>query len=136
MKKQKGEVDQFITQMMCILFSFVILLYSIYFLKTTIAYNHVNTVARKYILKMERQGCLTQEECDKMQKELENNESISDVSVDITPTVGEKAAYGEDVDINITCNINMTKIDLSSFEFTKEEESHEVTINKSSTARW
>ncbi|MBE6047152.1 MAG: DUF4320 family protein [Clostridium sp.] len=136
MKKKKGEVQQFFVQIICIIFSFVILLYSIYFLKQTLAYNHLNTVARKYILKMERQGCLTSKQLEEMKTEILKNNNIKSSSINITPEADCKVQYGEDVNIDISCEIIVTNIDLSSFNFEKSEDTCEVEVSKSSTARW
>lgn len=139
MKKSKGEVQQFFVQMICILFSFAILLYAIYFLKSTVAYNDVNQIARKYILKMERKGFLTSNEINDIKSELKENKNINKENISINVSnVDEKnkAPFGEDISIEISCDIKIKSFDLSDSKFTKSENEETVTIKKSSTARW
>lgn len=133
MKKKKGEIQQFLIQMIGIIVSFAILIYGVYYSKTIITYNNVNQVARKYILIMETTGELGENKPQDLIKVL------TDMGLDnvtLGGTIDSKKKYGEEVilEINFTQNIPKLDIDGLNFSFTSEEK--DVTITKSSIAKY
>lgn len=136
MKKKNGEVHQFIIQMIGIILSFAILLYATYYLSTIIIYNNINQTARKYILKMEKQGYLESSDKFNIISELEND-NISSVDVTISSEgKSEKVKYGEEVKITIDCKVNQKTIDFSDFSFKTTESTQSLVVSKASTAKW
>ncbi|GAA0110443.1 MULTISPECIES: DUF4320 family protein [Clostridium] len=136
MNKKNGEVHQFIIQMVGIICSFAILLYSIYYLSTIIIYNNVNQTARKYILRMEKQGYLDSSDRYNIIDELEND-NISSVNVTFSSEgKSEKVNYGEDIKITINCTVKQKSIDFSSFPFKTTESDQTLVVTKASSAKW
>lgn len=136
MKKESGEVHQFFIQMVGIILSFAILLYATYYLSTIITYNSINQIARKYILKMERQGYLDSSDISDIESELESS-NISELRVDVNAE-GEsgKVKYGEDIRISIECKINQKKVNFSNFLFDSTDDEKLIKVVKASTAKW
>ncbi|WP_143315245.1 DUF4320 family protein [Clostridium sp. HBUAS56017] len=146
MKKRKGEVQQFFVQMICIIFSFAILLYAIQILSITITYNNINQTARKYVLKMERNGYLEESDINDIKTKLESDGNISSNTVEVDcyskdsskSIMGNenKVLYGEDIAIKIKCTLKMKKINFLDFSLDTEESDEDVEVTKSSTARY
>ncbi len=134
MRKKKGEIQQFLIQMIGIIVSFAILIYGVYYSKTIITYNNVNQVARKYILLMETNGVLKDGEPEKLIDTLVGM-GVKNVSLG-GDAYKEQKKYGEEVilEINFTQNIPKLDIDGLNFSFTSEEK--QVTVTKSSIAKY
>ncbi|QLY81493.1 hypothetical protein [Clostridium intestinale] len=134
MRKKKGEIQQFLIQMIGIIVSFAMLIYGVYYSKTIITYNNVNQVARKYILIMETTGQLKEGNRTKLISTLINM-GLKDVDLGYIDYDTQKE-YGEEVvlEINFTQNIPKLNIDGLNFSFTSEEK--DVTITKSSIAKY
>ena len=133
MKKKSGEVQQFLIPMLGIIFAFVIMLYGIHYSKTIIVYNNANQLARKYILKMEREGFLSDINVIKLKGEIED---LGCNAVDISRSTTEKVNYGDDVELIISFTQPMKTIDIQGFSFSTKTEEVPITITKSSTAKY
>lgn len=134
MRKKKGEVQQFFIQMLGIIFVFAIMLYGVYYSKTIIVYNNANQIARKYILKMETNGFLSEEDIENLKSDAKEAGIGDDISIDASSTKLGDAKYGDNVTLTIAFTEKMYTIDFSDFKFKSEDEP--VTIKKSSVAKY
>ena len=134
MKKKKGDIQQFLIQMIGIIVSFAILIYGVYYSKTIITYNNVNQVARKYILIMETTGELNQDNRDLLVDEL-TKMGLRNVYLGGT-AYDEQKEYGQEVLLEIDFTQNIPKLDMDGLNFSFTSEEKEVTVTKSSIAKY
>lgn len=134
MKKKKGDIQQFLIQMIGIIVSFVILIYGVYYSKTIITYNNVNQVARKYILIMETTGELNQDNRDLLVDTL-TKMGLRNVYLGGT-AYDEQKEYGQEVVLEIDFTQNIPKLNVDGLNFSFTNEPKEVTITKSSIAKY
>lgn len=135
MKKKKGEIEEFIVQIIGIIFAFAIMLYGIYYAKTIIVYNNANQIARKYILEMETNGFLSYSDIENLKTEA-SKAGLKNVSVDASATQINDTKYGDKVTLTINFDENIKKIDFSNFSLKTYVDTVPVTISKSSTAKF
>lgn len=134
MKKKKGEIQQFLIQMIGIIVSFAILIYGVNYSKTIITYNNVNQIARKYILIMETTGELKLDNRTALINTL-TKMGLEDVNLGNIDYDTQKE-YGQEVVLEINFSQNIPKLNIDGLNFSFASEEKDVTITKSSIAKY
>jgi len=98
MKKQQGSVGDILTTTVCILAMSIVLFAFLDCVGLVQQKLEVGQLARKYILKMETEGCLTASERIRLDSELAQ---MGVTEVDLSGTTLNMAGYGEAVTLRI-----------------------------------
>lgn len=93
--------------------------------------NDVTRIHRRYLIKMERDGCLTAAEQTAMIAELE---ALGVTNISLAGTSFVPVGYSNPVRLVITCDVPVSQVNLTGTSPTSERSTRNVTIDKTATA--
>lgn len=133
MKKDKGEVQDFLSVLISIIAIVIICLGFFDSINILRLKASIGQTARKYILEMETKGYLTEESKRDLQQEL-GDMGITDVNMD--GTTQSAIGYGNTIRLCITGNLHyMTHEIINLFRLNKEERVYRIYEVRESTAK-
>ena len=132
-RKDKGILDQFLPAIVVIVLLAVLWTGSMISASTIDRSSDIHQVARTYLLRMEADGYLTEENRNRMILELE---ALDMENIDLTGTSFTDVGYGNRIRLVIRGVVNLKDIDFKGFATPMmTERQAEVAINKISVAK-
>lgn len=132
LKKNKGTVDEIIIPLFFLFALFVVVIGTLNFVVPIVKYINANQVARTYILKIESNGYLTEENTDQLKTKLTN---LGFTNIDLTGTTFSPVSNGDDVFLNIKYDQTYNAFSIVNFNVVVNHVTKSVTISRSSTAK-
>ena len=135
--KSDGIVDQYLPALVTLIFLLMITLFFIYVISDINVTNQVHQIARKYILRMESEGGLTDSTKAACEAELKNIIAVVDDSVSVTGSSVADTSYGDPVTITIQVRANMANwANQGTFVGQIVNREKTITVTKQSTAKY
>ena len=103
MKKEKGNILDFVTVGITLLAIAILAMAVFHSMSLMQRKLQISQVARRYILAMETRGCLTDEDCTKMQEELA---ALGMKELDLSGTTRQPVGYGNEIRLSIRGRIS------------------------------
>lgn len=130
-RKGKG-ISDFITTLVCLGVIFAFLMLMVYSYGNILRENNVRRVHRKYLLSMEREGCLTSTYETALRSELAQ---YGVTNVNLNGTSMTPVGYGQTITLHIECDMPIDGINFGQGAFGKKTGgTKHVTIHKTGTA--
>ena len=132
-RKDKGILDQFLPAIVVIVLLAVLWTGSMISASNIDRSSDIQQVARTYLLRMETDGCLTEENRNLLMAELE---ALDMEQIDLTGTSFSDVGYGNQVRLVIRGIVNLKDVDFKGFSTPMmTSRQAEVAINKVSVAK-
>ena len=132
-RKDKGILDQFLPAIVVIVLMAVLWTGSMISASNIDRSSDIHQVARTYLLRMEIDGCLTEENRNLLMAELE---ALDMEQIDLTGTSFSDVGYGNQVRLVIRGIVNLKDVDFKGFATPMmTNRQAEVAINKVSVAK-
>lgn len=131
LKKKGRGASTFAASIICIFFMSVLFISLFFNFSKLIMQNGVERTYRKYLLRMEREGCLTSSDLSALNAEL-SALGLSDI--DLSGTSLSPVGYGNEVHLHIKGNLQVDSVGFSADVFTGKKETIDIDIDKTGTA--
>jgi hypothetical protein len=132
LKKKKGDVSQYLATLIGVIVILVISLASINYIEASMKFITGNQIARKYMLKIESEGYLSQVNITRLESELTSKNLQN---IDLTGTTLTTVGNGGDVFLMISYDQNIRHLTIDGFSFSFKYRAQRVVITKSSTSK-
>lgn len=136
--KSDGVIDQYLPTMITLVFLLMITLFFIHVIGDVNLTNQFHQTARKYILRMESEGGLTDSTKTACENEIKNIAAVIDDTVQVTGSSTSTTSYGDVVTITISADVYSTGWSSAgtSFGQINTDQIRHITVTKQSTAKY
>ncbi len=135
-KKRSGALLQTLPALLATVAMFILCLAFIDMTKMVMAKEDLDMVARKYLLRMETEGCLSSSGRAELQQTLAD---YGAENIDLTGSTLSEAGYGNAVYLEIQCTLPLEALNMAGggmFDYVFEDAGFPVRIRMSSTAKY
>lgn len=132
LKKKDGIVDKVGIPLFTLFFGSIFILMTVYYSKDIDNKEQVDTVARKYLLKMETEGYLSSSNEALLKEELSN---LGVKSVSLTGTTKSKVGYGNEIRIKVTGQLPVKTLAIKNMDTTESTNDIPVNVDLTSIAK-
>lgn len=133
-KKKKGSIDRYAIPLLFTIVVFILVLMQMYTTSSMDKKDNIDILSRKYILKMETEGYLTNDMKIDLLKDL--NEAGA-ININLTGTTMSRVGYGKEIKLSIKCDLEVDTLQvLDNLSAKKEKSTIPVTSSKTSTAKY